>query len=231
MIVTDKGIILIHDEVMGSSVAGKKVVVPHSYMHRVIERTNSICYDATSENAVKAALSCRNIKKIFYPFMTCTRNQVLVTGMDDLLLEDESVTFRNLETYKPKSETEKLISLCVNMYVLATRQEICGSLIQEDTYEISISSDAVYNRSIGIEMLFTSKRELSIKDIVKLSDSLWRIGWVIQDIKDGSITVIPSEDKRDMKDAAKAVDITKKIITEIKHALIMYDDGIKTIHF
>lgn len=231
MIVTDKGIILIHDEVIGSSVAGKKVVVSHSYMHRVIERANSVCYDATSENAVKAVLSCWNSKKLFYPFMSWTRNQVLVTRIDNLLLEDESVTFRNREPYKPKSETEKFVSLLINRYILATKTEIWSSMIQDDTDKISIRSNAAYNRDIGIDMLFTSKRELSINDIVKLSDSLWKIGWVIQDIKDGSITVIPSEDKRDMKDAAKAVHITKKIIAEIKHAIIMYEDGMKTISF
>lgn len=229
MIVTDKGIILIHDEVIGSSVAGKKVVVPHSYMHRVIERAKSVCYDATSENAVKAVLSCHRTNKIFYPFMKLAREAVVIAGMDDLFLESESVNFAKHEPYKPKTETEKIISLCINRYIVATRHEVWRSMIPTDTVKLVIVPANESN--LGIEMLFTSRRELTIRDTTKLSDSLWKIGWVIQDIKDGSITVIPSEDKRDMKDVAKAVDITKKIITEIKHALIMYDDGIKTIHF
>lgn len=229
MIVTDKGIILIHDEVIGGSVAGKKVVVPHSYMHRVIERANSICYDATSENAVKAVLSCHRTNKIFYPFMKLAREAVVIAGMDDLFIESESVNFAKHEPYNPKTETEKIISLCINRYIVATRHEVWRSMIPADTVKLVIVPANESN--LGIEMLFTSRRELTIRDTTKLSDGLWRIGWVIQDIKDGSITVIPSEDKRDMKDAAKAVDITKKIITEIKHALIMYDDGIKTIHF
>ena len=229
MIVTDKGIILIHDEVMNRSVANKKVVVPHSYMRRAIERAKSVCYDATSENAVGAVLSCHRVDKLFYPFMVWTRDEVIIAGMDDLFLESESVNFVKREPYKPKTEAEKVISLCINRYILATRHEVWRSMIPDGTLKLTIASAKASN--LGIDMLFTSKRQISVKDITKLSNSLWKIGWVIHDIKEGSITVIPSVDKRDMKEAAKAVHITKKIISEIKHAIIMYDDGMKTISF
>ena len=229
MIVTDKGIILIQDEVMNKSVVNGKVVVPHSYMRRAIERAKSVCYDATSENAVRAVISCHRVDKLFYPFMVWARDEVIIAGMDDLFLESESVNFVKQEPYKPETETEKVISLCINRYILATRHEVWRSMIPADTVKLAIVS--AKPRNLGIDMLFTSKRQISVKDITKLSDSLWKIGWVIDNIKEGSITVIPSEDKRDMKDAAKAVHITKKIIKEIKHAVIMYEDGMKTISF
>lgn len=228
MIVTDKGIILIHDEVMNSPVVNGKVVVPHSYISRVIERAKSVCYDATSENAVKAVLRCWNREKLFYPFMTWTGRETLVCGMDYLFLESESVNFRKQEPYKPKSEIEKLVSLCVNRHILATMEEIWSASASDDTNTLSVA----YNKiDIGIDMLFTSKRQLLIGEIAKLSDGLWRIGWVIDNIKEGSITVIPSKDKSGMKDAAKAVHITKKIVKEIKHDIIMYEDGMKTVSF
>lgn len=180
MIITGNGIALEREEINGISVTGSKVILPFDSMDRVLPKAERLVYDATNDRAVHIITGDDKLRnKLFYPLMSKDKNGCRIVAYNGL--SDE---WDGRQIYGTNDEIVKLLSLLTNRAVVETGMPAgAGS---------SIIRNNMSNKIGGIEMNFMTnmgksydlmRSEMEIEKIVKLSDMLYRVGYLISGLK------------------------------------------------
>lgn len=179
MIITGNGIALEREEINGISVTGSKVILPFDSMDRVLPKAERLVYDATNDRAVHIITGDKLKNKLFYPLMIKDMNGFKTVSYNQL-----SDTWDGKQVYGTNDEIAKLLSLLTNRAVVETGMPSgAGS---------SIIRNNMSNKIGGIEMNFMANigksydimcSGMEIEKIVKLSDMLYMVGYLISGLK------------------------------------------------
>lgn len=179
MIITGNVIALEREEINGISVTGSKVILPFDSMDRVLPKAERLVYDATNDRAVHIITGDKLKNKLFYPLMSKDKNGCRIVAYNGL--SDE---WDGRQIYGTNDEIAKLLSLLTNRAVVETGMPAgAGS---------SIIRHNMSNKIGGIEMNFMAnigksydlmRSGIEIEKIVKLSDMLYRVGYLISGLK------------------------------------------------
>lgn len=179
MIITGNGIALEREEINGISVTGSKVILSFDSMDRVLPKAERLVYDATNDRAVHIITGDKLKNKLFYPLMIKCMNGFKTVSYNQL-----SDTWDGKQVYGTNDEIAKLLSLLTNRAVVETGMPSgAGS---------SIIRHNMSNKIGGIEMNFMANigksydlmcSGMEIEKIVKLSDMLYRVGYLISGLR------------------------------------------------